>query len=146
MKVKFKKTNEFAVLPSYADNEAAGLDMTAVSKHRVYDTDGTLKYISYDTGIAVEIPSGYVGYIYPRSSISNYKLDLCNAVGVIDQNFRGNITFRFRALSASSDSEYKIGERIGQLIIAPVLRIEVVESNTLTETKRGLGAYGSSGR
>lgn len=78
IKVKFKKLNKKAVIPAKAHLGDAGYDMIATS---VSITD---KYIEYDTGIAVEIPEGYVGYIFANSRISKYDLDLCNAVGIID--------------------------------------------------------------
>jgi dUTP pyrophosphatase len=140
MQVKIKKVHPDAVIPSYSKIGDAGLDLTAVS---VTDTVG---YLEYSTGLAFEIPEGYVGLIFPRSSISNKGLILANSVGVLDSNFRGEITFRFKYLNNKLASEvYKVGDRIGQIIIMPIPTVEFIEVDTLTETNRGAGGYGSSG-
>jgi dUTP pyrophosphatase len=92
MDVKIKFLDEDAILPKYARPGDAGLDLTAISV--AYDND--LGIIEYGTGIALEIPEGYVGLVYPRSSISKKGLVLSNHVGVIDSGYRGEITFKFR--------------------------------------------------
>jgi dUTP pyrophosphatase len=92
MNVNIKKTHQDAIIPSYAKDGDAGLDLTAISV--VYDDKEDV--LVYDIGIAIEIPKGYVGLIYPRSSISKKGLTLTNCVGVIDSGYRGNITFKYR--------------------------------------------------
>lgn len=138
MIVNFKKLVNYAVLP--VQNEGnAGMDMTAIS------SSVTDNFIEYDTGIAVEIPEGYVGLLFPRSSISNTSLVLANSVGVIDSSYRGPIKFRFKKIINKSNI-YTVGERVGQLVIMPYPKIESVEVPELSETERGAGGFGSSGK
>jgi dUTP pyrophosphatase len=144
VKVKFKKLVEHAVLPKYAKDGDAGLDLTAIDSY--YDTDQ--KYWEYGTGLAVEIPEGYVGLIFPRSSVSKKNLILANCVGVVDSGYRGEVTFRFKEIDSSKyleDRIYDVGDRIGQMIIIPFPKIEIEEVEELSSTERGEGGYGSSG-
>lgn len=147
MKVKFKKLHPEAVMPTYAKNGDAGLDLTAISRKYVsfakYTSDD---YWEYETGIAVEIPEGYVGLIFPRSSIFKKDLILTNHVGVIDSSFRGDIKFKFRNYDREFQGTiYEKGDRIGQLLIIPYPQIELDEVQELSESERGTGGYGSSG-
>jgi dUTP pyrophosphatase len=104
MQVKIKKTHSNAVIPKYSKPGDAGLDLTAVSVS--CDSRGVL---TYDTGIAVEIPEGYVGLVFPRSSIADYELILTNSVGVIDSGYRSSIKAKFTISqdywSEASDNE-----------------------------------------
>lgn len=136
MEVKFKKTHKKSVLPFRATPNSAGLDVIAVSAKR------TKVYIEYDLGFAVEIPEGYVGLLYPRSSIADKELMLINSVGVIDSDYRGSVKMRFRY--APDESGYELGDRVGQLIIAPAPKIEVVEAEELSPSTRG--SFGSTGK
>ncbi|MCQ2348953.1 MAG: dUTP diphosphatase [Paludibacteraceae bacterium] len=140
MEIRFKKTDEKAVTPRVATKGSAGYDLTAVSKAK--DDRG---YWCYGTGIAAEIPDGYVGLVFPRSSISRYGLELSNCVGVIDSDYRGEITAKFRP-SWMGGQVYDIGDRICQLVIVPVLTPTFVEVEELTDTERGTGGYGSTGK
>lgn len=154
MKVKIKKLNEKAIVPMYSKIGDAGLDLTAVSKHQ--DEDGN---IVYGTGLAFDIPLGYVGLLFPRSSNAKKDLILSNSVGVLDSGYRGEVMFKFKPLNYnldetghfehyynSSDPEsYYIGDRIGQIIILPYPMIEFEETDELSETERGLGGYGHTG-
>lgn len=140
MKVRFKRLAASAVIPSYAKPGDAGLDLTAVS---VVSSSGS--QISYGTGLAVEIPEGYVGLIFPRSSIRKYELELSNSVGVIDSGYRGEIQFTFNKTNGLDSKSYEIGDRIGQLMILPYPMIEIEEAEELTDTVRGEGGFGSSG-
>lgn len=152
MKVKFKKLSSDAVLPRKAHDDDAGLDLTALW----HETDeyGSLVY---HFGLAVEIPKGYVGLIFPRSSIAKKSLFLTNSVGVIDSGYRGEITAKFKpALDVAEiglnwarsrffgDIYHK--ERICQLIIMPYPAVEAEWADELSETDRGEGGYGSTGR
>ena len=92
MKIKIKKLHPNAVIPSYAKTGDAGLDLTAISVQ--YDSKRNV--IVYDTGLAVEIPEGYVGLLFPRSSIYKTSLILSNSVGILDSGYRGSIMFKFR--------------------------------------------------
>jgi dUTP pyrophosphatase len=165
MQVRVKKLVPEAVVPKYAKVGDAGLDLTATSyEHK----NG--RHI-YGTGLAVEIPDGYVGLIFPRSSICKQDLRLSNCVGVIDAGYRGEIKFLFEndnmqmrgsreVIRAHWDGKqevvgpvpvrehqiYKVGDRIGQLIIMPFPQVELVESDELSSTDRGEGGFGSSGR
>lgn len=142
MRVKLKKLTADAVIPSYSKKGDAGLDLTALSKDVVNEKE--FGYIEYDTGIAIEIPEGYVGLVFPRSSISNTGSLLSNSVGVIDSSYRGSIKLRFKHIKDSK--EYEIGDRVGQLIIMPYPTIELDEVEELSLTERGEGGYGSSGK
>lgn len=97
LKIKIKRLSPDTVIPAYAHATDAGLDLTAVSKE--YDNDGN---VVYGTGIAVEIPEGYVGLLFPRSSNSKKFLQLSNSVGVCDSGFRGEIMFKFRCTCQSN--------------------------------------------
>lgn len=140
MEVKIKKLVKDAAIPTYAKEGDAGMDLTATSVW--YDDDGN---ICYGTGIAIEIPQGFVGLVFPRSSISKKDLILTNSVGVIDSGYRGQITFKFKR-ALGTNKMYTIGERIGQIIIMPYPHIEFKEVEELSESERGIGGYGSSGK
>lgn len=141
MKVGIKKLHPNAVVPKYAKVGDAGLDLTATE---IINDEGF--QITYKTGLAFEIPLGYVGLIYPRSSIRNYQLTLSNCVGVIDSGYRGEIQFTFNKLAGILSKRYEVGDRIGQLIIMPYPSIELVELDELSTTERGEGGFGSSGK
>jgi dUTP pyrophosphatase len=138
VKVKIKKLHPDAVIPKYAKDGDAGMDLTAVD---VASDEGT---ITYKTGIAVEIPRWHVGLLFPRSSVYKTGQTLTNCVGVIDSGYRGEIMMKY-TLSAYG-KEYDIGDRIGQLIIMPYPLVEFEEVDNLTSSSRGNGGYGSTGR
>lgn len=137
MQVKIKRLNDKAQLPTKAHATDAGYDLYASSCH--YE-DGMLHY---GTGVAVEIPQGYVGLVFPRSSIANTHLTLSNSVGVIDSGYRGEIKAKFRK---GGTRGYNVGDRIAQLIIIPYPEVEFVEVDVLADSDRGESGYGSSGR
>ena len=139
MKVRFQKLSEKAVTPSYAKAGDAGLDLVAISKT---DCDS---YIEYGTGIAVELPEGHVGLVFPRSSVSGTSMVLSNCVGVVDSGYRGEIKFRFRTLESLYQKHYEVGDKIGQLVIMPYPQIELEEVLVLAPSERGVGGFGSSG-
>ena len=139
MKVKIKKLHPNAVIPSYAKDGDAGMDLTAVSI--AYDKNGN---VVYGTGLAFEIPDGYVGLLFPRSSNTKKDLVLMNSVGVLDSGYRGEVTFKFRPLKKPSIG-YEKGDRIGQIIIMPYPYIEFEEADELSKTERGANGYGSTG-
>lgn len=165
MKVKIQKLNKKAKMPMYAKPGDAGMDLVAISKK--VDNDGN---VVYGTGIAMEIPEGYVGLIFPRSSNAKKDLLLSNCVGVIDSGYRGEITAKFkptmsihhpfkvwwqifvRNLSNVNipctyvhNEEYEVGDKIAQIIIMPYPQIEFELCDKLSETERGGGGYGSTG-
>ena len=139
MKVRIKKMHEAGVIPAYAKPGDAGLDLVAVSE--TWNDDNSM--VTYGTGLAVEIPEGYVGLLFPRSSISKTNLELSNSVGVIDSGYRGEIMFKFRY--NSEGMVYDVGDRVGQLIILPYPSIEFEEVEELSNTDRGEGGFGSTG-
>jgi len=158
MKVKLKKIHEDAVLPSYAKSGDAGLDITSVDDGTMVRSEEGGKvwyYIEYQTGLSLELDAGYVGLLFPRSSISKSALSLANSVGVIDSGFRGQICFRFKIDSGVLDEAidqksepaiYRKGDRIGQLIILPYPTIEPEFVEELTTTERGEGGFGSTNK
>ena len=105
------------------------------------------KSFVYGTGLAIQIPEGHVGLVFPRSSISKKDLILSNSVGVIDCGYTGEIMFKFKRtlVGDSLANIYEIGDRIGQIIIIPIPRIEFEEVSELEQTERGQGGYGSTG-
>lgn len=143
MKVKIKKLNDKAVVPSYGSAYSAGADLYAC-------TDGELTVAAGETalvhtGIAAEIPQGYAGLIYARSGLATKKgLAPANKVGVVDADYRGEIMV---ALHNHSDKAAVIsdGERIAQLVIAPFLKADFELSDELSDTVRGAGGFGSTG-
>jgi dUTP pyrophosphatase len=139
MKVKFKKLNENAKAPYQGTAGSAGFDLTATSKQRI-----DLYHTKFGTGLAVEIPKGYVGLVFPRSSCYKQGMLLSNCVGVIDSDYRGEITAVF--IGVDNELCYNVGDRICQLVIMPYPEIEFVEADELSETERGMGGYGSTGK
>jgi dUTP pyrophosphatase len=139
MKVKIKRLHKDAVIPSYAKAGDAGLDLVATS---VISFDK--EQVTYGTGIAIEIPEGHVGLIFPRSSIRKYEQYLSNSVGVIDSGYRGEIQATFNS-RYYADVKYKVGDKIAQLLIMPYPSIEFEETNELSSTERGDGGFGSTG-
>ena len=139
MKVKVMKLDAGATIPKYAKHGDAGMDLYAVSES--FDDHGN--YV-YGTGLAMEIPEGYVGLIFPRSSISKTAHSLRNAVGVIDSGYRGEIMMKYD-IDTLNSPVYKVGDRIAQIIILPYPQIEFEEAWELSKTQRGKGGFGSSG-
>jgi len=155
MLLRIKKLVPGAVMPKKAHESDAGYDLTAVS--RKVDEDGT---IVYGTGLAMEIEVGYVGLVFPRSSIANKDIVLSNCVGVIDSGYRGEVMAKFKpSLSFAEfpglpesvhvhmryEDSYKIGDRIAQLVIMKLPDVQMMEVEELGKSERGTGGYGSSG-
>ena len=133
MKIKCELRHPDAVIPKHETNGAAGMDLKAVSKEE------GLYYTEYDTGLAVAIPEGYVGLVFPRSSISKKAgMSLANAVGVIDSDYRGTIRCRFRG------NQYEAGEKVAQLVVIQHEHVQF-EEDYLGDTERGDGGFGSTG-
>lgn len=146
MKVKIKKLHPNSIIPAYAKPGDAGLDLVAVSCKVLVDslTDEDTK-VEVDSGIAVEIPEGYVGLIFPRSSIKGTGVRLTNCVGIIDSGYRGSIKAYFDIVDKSL-VYYEKGDKFAQLLIIPYPQIEFEEVEELTQTERGASGYGSSGK
>ena len=143
MFVKIKKLNENAVIPSYAKKGDAGMDLVATSIISETDTQ-----ITYGIGLALEIPDGFVGLVFPRSSIRKTRLQLSNSVGVIDSGYRGELQATFNKINNNSQSEndYKVGDRIAQIMIIPYPKVIFREVEELSNTERGDGGFGSTGK
>jgi dUTP pyrophosphatase len=154
MKVRIKKLNENAIIPSYAKDGDAGMDVIATSI--ISDTP---TQITYGLGIALEIPYGFVGLVFPRSSIRKTGLQLSNSVGVIDSGYRGELQATFNKLFGGEamydemkvkeiqpNDFYKVGDRVAQIMIIPHPPIEFEEANELSDTERGEGGFGSTGK
>lgn len=145
-KIKFKKTNPKAVAPSRATYSAAGYDLTAITEEKNGTRVPPQESLMISTGIAVEIPEGYVGLLFGRSGLG-CKLNLrpANCVGVIDSDYRGEIMVCL--YNDSQDYRYiENGTRIAQLVIVPCLLVEMEEVEELEDTDRGVGAFGSTGK
>jgi dUTP pyrophosphatase len=142
-KIAVKKLDERAVLPTYGSEYAAGADLYAVCDSEVVIAPDETKLIH--TGLSMEIPEGYAGFIYARSGLASKRgLAPANKVGVVDADYRGEVMV---ALHNHSGVEQKIahGERIAQLVVAPFLKVDFEESDTLSDTVRGTGGFGSTG-
>ena len=140
MKVKIKKLHPNAVKPKYAKESDAGMDLVATQI-----ISETPSQITYGTGLAIEIPDGMVGLVFPRSSIRNTGLTLSNSVGVIDAGYRGELQATFNK-NGVKDEFYKVGDRVCQIIIVPHPIIQIVEVDELSESSRGIGGFGSTGK
>jgi dUTP pyrophosphatase len=140
MKLKIKKLHKDAIIPQYAHFDDAGFDLFAIE-------DTTIKKnerIVVKTGIAMEIPTDYVGLIWDKSGVS-VKAGIKTIAGVVDSTYRGEILV---AVINLSDSDYKFekGHKVAQMIIQKKETVEFEEVNELTETKRGEGGFGSTGK
>lgn len=146
MKIKVKKLIPEAVMPTLGSKFAAGADLYSAEKGDVVIAPGETKFIG--TGIAVEIPEGYVGLVYARSGLACKRgLAPANKVGVIDSDYRGEIKVAIFNQSGA-DKIIKAGERVAQLVITPYLRAEFEQTSAeeLSDTKRGAGGFGSTGK
>lgn len=170
MNINYIKTSEEAKDPFRKFSVDAGFDLYATWKNE------TEKYVEYGTNLIFEIPEGYVGLIFPRSSVTNKDLMLKNSVGVIDASYRGEIMFRFAKYVNNSIEEravinfnpttneiiegdfitvttlngkfdvYEIGDRIGQIVFLELPKINLNLASELSETERGSGGYGHTGK
>lgn len=136
-----KILNEYAQLPTRGSKDAAGLDLYCPFHIKV-PADSQKKI---PLGIAVEIPNGHMGLLVPRSSMSKTPLRCANSVGIIDADYRGELSIAYENISCSDYTIFR-GDRIAQLIIVPIAVVDVEEAQTLSETERGDGGYGSTGK
>ena len=141
MKVNVCKLDPNAILPTYGSAEAAGADLYALKDAAIKAGETVLVH----TGVAMEIPQGYVGLVFARSGLAS-KRDLApaNKVGVIDSDYRGEIMVALHNHGAET-REIAAGERIAQIVLTPYLTAEFTETDALTETARGAGGFGSTG-
>lgn len=143
-KINVKKLNENAVLPTYGSEFAAGADLYACMDEAI--TINPHETVMIHTGLAMEIPAGYAGLIYPRSGLASKRgLAPANKVGVVDPDYRGEFMV---ALHNHSDIPQSIEpkERIAQLVITPYITADFELTDELSETVRGTGGFGSTGR
>lgn len=141
MKVRLKKINDNAVIPSYAKDGDAGLDLTVTS---IEDKN---EFIEYKFGIAIEIPRHFFGLMVPRSSITKMNLMMKNSVGIIDSGYRGELVLRCKKVKFEDGTQerlYQVGERAAQLIIMPCHEIQLEQVDELSDSTRGAEGFGSS--
>lgn len=168
--IKFKKLNVEAQKPLQAKTGDAAYDLVAIEDGKiVIDDNGFIQYIEYHTGIAIQPPIGYHTIIEARSSVSKKDLILANGIGLIDNEYRGEIIFRFKilpkvvyvekdefvnatdslmsydlAVPLSEMQFYKKGDKVGQIKIEKTIEMDFVEVEELSETDRGTGGFGST--
>ena len=159
IRINYKKLVPEAKEPFKKFNVDAGFDLYCTSIKKTDD------YIQYNTGIAFEIPKGYVGLVFPRSSVTKYDLMLKNSVGVIDASYRGEIICRFTPLVNNNlkdilinneagaytfewneDKQYNVGDRVAQIVFIELPKVVLLETNELSETERGDGGFGHTGK
>jgi len=148
MKIKVKKLHENAVLPAAANLTDAGADLVAIDDGVAKsDGRGGVLYVEYRTGIAVEPPPGYHTEIFPRSSVSKKNLVLANSIGLVDEDYRGEILVRFKVISDNKHffEKFSKGDRIAQLVLRKTERAEYEWADELSDTQRGEGGFGSTG-
>jgi dUTP pyrophosphatase len=140
MNLKIKKLHVDAVIPQQMTEGAAGLDLTAISK----EWDAERGVLVFGTGLAVQIPRGHVGLLFPRSSIFKTGLSLANAVGVIDSDYTGEVKAIFYPGNRPRNN-YEVGDRVVQLVIMPIPAVNIQVVDELNDTKRSSGGFGSTG-
>ena len=143
MRVNIKKLNENAKIPTYGSEYAAGADLYACTDDDAVILPGETKLIG--TGLAIEVPLGYGAFIYARSGLASKRgLAPANKVGVVDADYRGEIMVALHNHSSEAQTVL-CGERIAQMVIAPFLTAEFCEVESLSDTQRGSGGFGSTG-
>ena len=144
MKINVKKLNENAIIPTYGTEFAAGADLYALPGESVVIPPHAT--VMVHTGLAMEIPEGYAGLIFARSGLASKRgLAPANKVGVVDSDYRGEFMV---ALHNHTNEEKTVegGERVAQLVIVPFLSAEFTEADELSDTVRGAGGFGSTGK
>jgi dUTP pyrophosphatase len=140
--MRFQKLTTTAITPTRGSSGAAGLDLYADQEMLV--VDGSTKTLG--TGIAVEIPEGYVGLIFMRSSMGKTGVALANAVGVIDSDYRGELKLCLTYVAGTGGHFIKQGDRVAQLVVVPAPMFDLIEVDSLSSTDRNDGGFGSTGR
>jgi len=144
MELKIKRLSPSAALPRYQTPGAAGMDICALLETPVCLEPGASALIP--TGLAVEVPEGFGAFLFARSGLAvKHGIALSNGVGVVDADYRGEVRVGLINLSQTA-YEIKPGERIAQLVLMPAPQVAVVEVESLEETERGEGGFGSTGR
>ena len=140
--MRFKKLTPTAITPTRGTPGAAGLDLYA--DQEVLVVDGCTKTLG--TGIAVEVPEGYVGLVFLRSSMGKTGIALANAVGVIDSDYRGEIKLCLTYVAGMGGHFIRQGDRIAQIVVLPAPTFDLIEVDALSTTDRGAGGFGSTGK
>ena len=140
--MRFKKLTTTAITPTRGTPGAAGLDLYSGTECLVV----SYKTEMVGTGVAVEIPEGYVGLLFLRSSIGKMGVALANGVGVIDSDYRGEVQLCLTYAHDMGGHHIRQGERIAQLVVIPAPTFDLIEVDELPETQRGTGGFGSTGR
>lgn len=140
MEIKFKKLNESAVAPQYAHSFDAGMDLFCLENISVAPNER----VQISTGIAMEIPEGFVGLIWDKSGLS-HKSGLKTIGGVVDSQYRGEIKVGMINLSDET-YHFEAGHKIAQMLIQKVEQVSLIESDSLSDTARGEGGFGSTGK
>jgi len=144
MDVKLKKLNDRAILPTYGSPASAGADLYSAEEGSAEIAPGEAYLVH--TGIALEIPDGHVGLIFARSGLAVKRgLAPSNKVGVIDSDYRGEIMVSLFNQSKTVQT-VESGERIAQLVIVPFAHADFLIADSLSDTERGEGGFGSTGR
>lgn len=142
MKVKIKTRNDEVKIPEPKNPGDVGLDLEAVDVEK--SGNWFLPIFTYKTGVALEIPEGYWVLLTPRSSLSKKLMWLANHVGIVDTQYTGELIFKFRSIFGIKP--YKLGERIGQMILMKKYKFDLVKVKDLEVTKRGNKGFGSTGK
>lgn len=142
--IRIKKLRENAIIPTYGSEFAAGADLYAAIDEAITIAPGETKFIP--TGIALEIPAGYAGFVHARSGLASKRgLAPANKVGVIDSDYRGEVMTALHN-HGNEPQTVEVGERIAQMVIAPFVTANFILSEELEDTVRGEGGFGSTGR
>jgi len=141
--VKFKKLHKDAQLPTYATPGSAGMDLYACNDETITLWPGT-EALLIPTGLAMELPPGYEAQIRPRSGLSLKGLSVANSPGTVDEDFRGEV----KVIMRNHGHTFQIhkGDRIAQMVIVPVQQAVIEEVEELSDTQRGVGGFGSTGK
>lgn len=143
MRIAFQKLREGGRVPTYGSDAAAGADLYAAIDESITLAPGETRLIPH--GIAMAIPEGYAGFIYARSGLATRRnLAPANKVGVVDADYRGELMTPLHN-HGSTPAVIEPGERVAQLVVAPVMHAEFIEADSLDETERGAGGFGSTG-
>lgn len=143
MKINVKKLNEKAIMPTYGSAYAAGADLYACIDEEI--TIAPHATVMLPTGLALELPVGYAGFIYARSGLASKRnLAPANKVGVVDCDYRGEVKVALHNHGETAQT-VAVGERIAQLVVAPYVTAEFAEADELSDTARGAGGFGSTG-
>jgi dUTP pyrophosphatase len=147
LQLKIKKLHPDAVIPKYATAGSACFDLHAIVENDV-SADAVLPghFYTFRTGLAFEVPNGYVLKVYSRSGHGfRYGTRLANGTGIIDSDYRGELMVRLKNDGYSKPVVVHHGDRIAQAMLVPIPRVDMIEVDKLSDTERGAGGFGSTG-